>query len=461
MTLFRPLLTLALFGVGTTGIALTPGGDAGIRALDRLFQARYAQGRPGASVLIKRGNEVLLKKAYGQASLELAVPMKPEHVFRIGSVTKTFGAVVILQLVDEGKLLLDAPLATYLKDVPKSWQKVTLAQLLSHTSGIPSYNSGPQGGYAALRSKRRTLDEVIASFRDLPLEFEPGSAFTYSNSGYLLLEKVIETATGQGFFPQLEARIIRPLGLHHTGGGNPDQHVPQLVTGYTADGRPTYPAPLDVSFMAGGMVSTTHDLATFNEALHGGRLLHPDSYRRMTTEIKTPNGEGTGYGLGLWIRNSQGHQLLGHGGDVVGFSAEVEADPSSRTLAIILQNEDKFAGKPVVDVEYLSRRALAAAAGRPIAEPRAVEVPEAQLLRLVGTYAAGPTRRIIRLEQGKLVSQVQGGRPHLLQPSSPTTFFSETSELRLRFVLEGGRAVAVQKFEDQGEQGPLGQRLPD
>lgn len=445
-------------GLGLLAAASLPASSPG-PSFDRLLAPRYLPGKAGASVLVKRGREVLFRKAYGLASLELGTAMTSDHVFRIGSVTKSFGAVVILQLVDEGKLSLDVPISTYLKDAPKAWEKVTLAHLLSHTSGIASYTSGPQGGYAALRAKRRSLDEVLATLHDLPLEFEPGTAFTYSNTGFLLLEKIIETTTGRGFASNLRSRITGPLGLKHTRQCQVDEVTPGLVSGYTDGGHPTYPAPLDIAFMDGGMVSTVADLAAFTEALHGGRLLRPETYRRMTTQVRTADGTGVGYGLGLWIRSSQGHTLVGHGGDVVGFSAEVETDLQTQALAVILQNEDKFGAAHAVNVEYLSRRLLAFANGRSLPEPKAVRLTPEQLARVVGRYTSTQGTRVISLENGRLWSRNNGGRPYELQASSPTTFFMEGQEVRLRFTLEGERAVALQKYEDQGEEGPLAKRV--
>lgn len=459
-----PINLCALLFLGSLKLhsASNPGRDLqkpSSKALDQFLAKQYPSDQPGASVLVKHGQQVLLRKAYGMASLELGVPMKPHHVFRIGSVTKSFGAVVVLQLVDEGKLALDVPISSYLKEAPQAWEKVTIAHLLSHTSGIPSYNAGPQGGYSALRAKRRTLDEVIASFKAQPLEFEPGSRFTYSNSGYALLEKLIVVSTGRGFFENLATRIAGPLRLKHTGGGDPDALIPGLVTGYTNGSSPTFLAPMDFSYLPGGMVSSAEDLAKFTEALHGGKLLRPETYRRMTTRFRLSDGTETEYGLGVWIRSSQGHTLVGHGGDLFGFSTEVEADPTAHTLAVILQNQDKFGTKDVRDVEYLSRRLLAQASGKPIAEPKAVTLSSEQLAKVVGTYATAQGKRVISLENGKLLSRNNGARPYELKASSPTSFFIEGNELRLRFILENGRAISVQRYEDQGEEGPIANRV--
>lgn len=456
---FNPVVCLLSTGLALMAEMPTVPPSGAASAMDHLLVTRYLPGKAGAAVLVKRGRKTLFHKAYGLASLELGVPMRVDHVFRIGSVTKSFGAVLILQLVDEGKLDLDVPISTYLKDTPKAWAKITLAHLLSHTSGLASYTSGPQGGYAVLRSRRRSLAEVLATLHALPLEFEPGSAFTYSNSGFLLLQQILERTTGLDFTANLQARITGPLGLKHTRMCNPELPTPGLVTGYTDGGHPTYPAPLDIAFMDGGMASTLEDLATFTEALHNGRLLRPGTYRRMTTEVCTADGTPVGYGLGLWIRSSQGHKLVGHGGDVTGFSAEVEADLEAHTVAVILQNEDKFGAAHAVNVEYLSRRLLALAAGWSIPEPKTMPLPESALAQLVGTYESSEGKRVISVDHDRLWSRNNGGHPYELKASSPTTFFIEGNELRLRFTVEGGRAIKVQKYEDQGQEGPVARRL--
>jgi serine beta-lactamase-like protein LACTB len=436
------------------GLALRSGDP-----VDELLARAFAPDQPGASALLRKEGQVQLRKAYGMASLELGVPMRPDHVFRIGSITKTFVAVVVLQLVDEGKLALDAPISTYLKDAPRAWEKVTVAHLLSHTSGITDYLSGPKGGYGALRYKRLSLDEFIDTFRTWPLQFEPGSAFRYSNSGYLLLGKLIETTTGRAFPQELAARIASPLGLRHTRGGDPDALVPGLVTGYTDGAHPAFFGYLDGAYTDGCMTSTVDDLAAFAEALHGGRLLKPETYRRMTTSFRTTDGQKTGYGFGLFIRASHGHTLYGHGGDIFGFHGELEADPAAKAVAVVLHNGDQFGAHRSVAADYLTRRMLAAAQGQTLPEPTPVLLRPEQLAPLLGTYAGPSGRRIISLEAGRLVSRNNGGGPVALEASSPTTFFLPGDELRLRFTLEGGRATAVQRYEDGGEATPIARRV--
>ncbi|MBI3131644.1 MAG: beta-lactamase family protein [Acidobacteria bacterium] len=427
--------------------------------VDELFARHFAPDQPGVAALLRTNGKVQVRKAYGMASLELGVAMRPDHVFRIGSITKTFVAVVVLQLVEEGKLALDSPISAYLKDAPKAWEKVTVAHLLSHTSGITDYLSGPQGGYGALRTKRLSLDQLINTFRSWPLQFEPGSAFRYSNSGYLLLGQLIVAATGRAFPQELAARITGPLGLRHTSGGDPDALTPGLVTGYTNGAHPAFIAYLDGAYTDGCMTSTVDDLAAFAEALHGGKLLKPETYRRMTTPFRTANGHATEYGFGLFIRTSNGHILYGHGGDIFGFHGELEADPEARAVAVVLHNGDQFGAHRTVAAEYLSRRMLALAQGKPLLEPAAVALGPEHLAPLAGTYVGPSGQRVLSLEGGRLVSRHNGGEPVALEAASPTTFFLPGQEMRLRFTLEQGRATAVQRYEDGGEADPVALRV--
>lgn len=414
---------------------------------------------PGATALLKRDGKVLMKEARGMASLELDVPLKADQVFRVGSITKTFVAAMVLQLVDEGKLALDAPLSTYLPEAPKAWEKVTVAHLLSHTSGISDYLGGPHGGYSAIRARRLSLDQLIAHFASWPLEFQPGAQFRYSNSGYVLLGKLIRVATGRDFPAELAARITGPLGLTHTQGGDPDALIPGLATGYTDGSHPAYLARLDGAYTDGCLTSTAADLAAFAEALHGGRLLKPATYLRMITPFTFMDGSFSEYGFGLFIRRSHGHTLVGHGGDIFGFHGMLETDLDTRAVAVLLHNGDQFGPHRSVAADYLTRRMLARAAGTPIPEPRAMSLAPEALAQLCGTYEGSSGRRVIRLEQGQLVSQVNGGRPIRIQPATPSTCFAPGGELRLRFTFDQGRAVAVQAYEDAGEAGSTARRV--
>ena len=326
--------------------------------LDGLIAERFKPELPGVAALVLKEGKPLLRKAYGMANVELGVPARPEHVFRIGSTTKLFTAAAIMLLVDEGKLALDAPVKRYLPDAPPHWDKVTLEHLLTHTSGIP--NLSMDNAYWRTTARLdHTLEELIAPVRTRPLDFTPGSKFSYSNTGYNLLGQVIEKVSGKEYYAFLDERIVKPLGLRHTGEGSDKRLIPGLVTGYRQGPTPGWLLANSNLHAAGGLVSTVDDLAVFMQALQGGKLVSPAGVRRMNTSYVLPNGKETGYGLGTWLRTVNGKHLVGHGGYVFNFYSQLEMDIDSGIVAVTLHNGDKFGGNN----EELSKRLIAAVQG--------------------------------------------------------------------------------------------------
>lgn len=414
-------------------------------SLDALLTARFKPELPGVAALVLKDGRPVLRKAHGMANLELGVPLHSSHVFRIGSTTKLFAATAVMLLVEEGKVALDAPVSRYLPDAPKHWNGITIEHLLTHTSGIPNLTM-VSGFWRTTARLDHTLAELIAPVRDQPLEFAPGTRFVYNNSGYILLAMVIEKASGQEFFDFVQARISKPLGLSRTGSGGLKAITPGLVTGYQRGPSPERPIAAVNLSAAGGMVSTVDDLGTFMLALQGYQLLGRHSVQRMNTPYVLASGEATEYGLGLWIRKVNGNTLVGHGGYIHNFYSQLEMDLDAHIVAVTLHNGDRFGG----DNEYLSKRLIATAQGKPIAEPVAVTLSAQQLGRLAGSYGS----QQLRVENGKLTREA-GGHKTALLPSSPTTFFDPDGELRIRFALAGGRAVSVQRYEDGGVAGPV------
>ena len=330
------------------------------RSLDAMIASRFRPELPGVAALVLKDGKPVLRKGYGMANVELGVPVRPEHVFRIGSTTKLFTATAIMLLVDEGKIALDAPVSSYLPDAPKQWDKVTVEHLLTHTSGIP--NLSMDSGYWRTTARlEHTLDELVAPARTRPLDFAPGTRFAYNNTGYHLLAQILETVSGSEFFAFLDQRIARPLGLKHTGPGDDRQFHPGLVTGYQAGPRPAMPIANSNLHAGGGMVSTVDELATFMLALQAGKIVSPASVRRMNTSHVLPNGEATGYGLGEWVRTVNGHRLVGHGGYIMNFYSQLEMDIDAGIVTVTLHNGDRLGG----DNEELSKRLIAAAQDEP------------------------------------------------------------------------------------------------
>jgi len=323
--------------------------------LDRILQARFKPELPGVAALVLKDGRPILRKGYGMANLELGVPIRADHVFRIGSTTKLFTAAAVMMLVDEGKLALDAPVKRYLPDAPPHWDGVTIEHLLRHTSGIP--NLSMDSGYFRTTARLdHTLEELIAPVRPRPLDFAPGTRFAYNNTGYNLLGMVVEKVSGEGFFAFLERRISRPLGLTHTREGSDTTLIPGLVTGYRGGPAPAMLIASSNLHAAGGLVSTVDDLAAFMIALQAGKLVSPEGVKRMNTLHVLADGKATGYGLGTWLREVKGKRLVGHGGYILNFYSQLEMDIDSGIVAVTLHNGDRFGG----DNEVLSRELISA-----------------------------------------------------------------------------------------------------
>ena len=239
------------------------------------------------SVLVVEKDKVLLNQGYGMASLEWAIPNTPETKFRLGSLTKQFTAALVLLLQQDGKLNVNDPVSKYLPDAPKAWEKITLANLLGHTSGIPNFTNDKDFG--TWSASAHTPAEEIAYFRDKPLDFEPGAKFDYSNSNYEVLGVVLEKVSGKHYGDLLRERIFEPLGMQDTGLDSDELILPKRAQGYAPSPHGLIMArseSMSVPWAAGSIYSTTGDLLKWERGLFGGKLLSPASLVAMTTPGK-------------------------------------------------------------------------------------------------------------------------------------------------------------------------------
>jgi len=388
---------------------------------------------------VMKEGQVLYARGFGLASLELKVPNAPGLVYRIGSVTKQFTAAAILTLVEDGKVALDAPISRYLDGLPEAWRPATVQQLLTHTSGIPSYTDYREYG-AHMREDLPGLKLLETLVWTKPMDFAPGTKWHYSNSGYYLLGLIVEKASGKAYADYLQARFFDPLGLAHTRFGTETDLIPGMTSGYS-DGKPSAYLSMTQPYAAGSLVSTTEDLARWTTALHAGKVVKPESLRLMTTPVKTTDGKEHPYGFGLMFRESQGHRLVGHGGGINGFVCHLEADPALKTVAVILCNSDG----PKVGPDYLGRRLLALAAGSPIVEPTGIALAPGKLARLAGSYQHDGFRRTIAFDQGRLTSAAGGGTAYELIALSDLTFQIKGADTLLRFEVAGEQVIGVHR----------------
>ena len=287
------------------------------------------------SILIVRDGQVVADRSFGSANLAWHIPNQASTRFHIGSITKQFTAAGILLLADQGKLRLDDPVAMYLDLPPDAWKNITLLHLLTHTSGIvnitdlPSEQKAPtQGGTPA---------EIAERFRNQPLFFPPGTQARYSSSGYILLGMVIEKVSGEKYATFLEKHIFDPLGLRDTGVDDGIDVVENLASGYRLEAGKLVRAEfidMRVPFAAGDMYSTTRDLALWEDGLFGGKLLRPDSLKKMITP-----GLGD-FGLGVVIHGEQGERVIEHTGGIQGFVGDLRYYPAKRLSVVVLSNTE-------------------------------------------------------------------------------------------------------------------------
>lgn len=335
-------LALVVFSLLTSAPARSQDLAADIEAL---LAAYHDAGRFNGTALVAEGDEVVYAGGFGQADRTWGVAHTPEVRFRIGSITKQFTAALVLQLVEEGLVDLEAPITTYLPDYPAAQgDAVTVHQLLTHTSGIPNYTSLPHFRDEIMREPFAP-DSFLTVFSGLPLEFEPGSAHRYSNSGYYLLGVIIEHVTGQPYDVALRERLLTPLGLRDTGYDHFGEVIDRMATGYVnVPGGFEHAAYLDTStpYAAGMLYSTVGDLHTWTRALHRGA-----AFRDAATleRMLTPALSGYAYGVGVGARPLGGDsvRVVEHGGGINGFRTMLRYLPDQERTVVVLDNAENDA----------------------------------------------------------------------------------------------------------------------
>ena len=318
-----------------------------------LAKAMKRERIPGASLLVAFGETVVLAKGYGLADLENEVPVAPRSVFRIGSVTKQFTAAAILKLVDAGKLRLDDQLNDLLPEFAFPGKHITVHQMLNHTSGIKNFTKlGAK--YAAIEERRISHQEMYELIKEQPFDFEPGTGWNYSNSGYYLLGVIVEKVSGRTYSRFLARELWKSSGMTETYYGSAQQIIMHRVRGYSHPrlfGK-THNAKaisMGTPFAAGALLSTTRDLHRWNLALHGGSVLSPDSYAKMTTPTsRASKGKAPTYGYGLEIYDRNDRRMIVHSGGIRGFRSFMAYCPQRQLTVVLLYNMDLASPGPLV-----------------------------------------------------------------------------------------------------------------
>ena len=334
--------------------------------VDRIAtQVLEQTGVPSASVAVVQHGRLVYAHAYGKARLDPAEAATPQMRYAIGSISKQFTAAAVLILEQEGKLTLDDPVAKYIPGLTEG-DKVTIREILSQTSGYQDY--WPEDYVMRPMMQPTTAQQILDAWAKKPLDFEPGTQWQYSNTNYVIAGAIVEKLAGEPLFQFLQRRIFKPLGMRSV--WDSDQHP---LTRADAAGyhryalgplRPALPEGRGWMSAAGELAMTAHDLALWDESLIAQSLLSSESYKKMLTEVKLKDGKGSGYGLGVFIGNRDGHHVISHTGEVSGFVSDNEVLTDDGVAVVVLTNQ-----MAVGAASQIARIALPAIAGDPLAPP--------------------------------------------------------------------------------------------
>lgn len=334
-------------------VGCATGGGRSLPAIDALLAEYTGPAAPGASVIVIQGGRVILRRAYGMADLERRVAATPETDYRLASVSKQFTAMAVMQLARDEKLRYDQPVREILPELPAAAQGATLRHLLNHTSGLPDYEDLIPDTREAQVSDRDVL--ALLARKDT-VYFAPGTAYRYSNSGYVLLGLIVERVAGVPFPEFLRARIFAPLGMSatvaHVEGVDT---VPHRAYGYSpspAGFTATDQSVTSATLGDGGIYTNVDDLVRWDQALYGEELVDAATLRLATTPPALPGRAKTQYGFGWFVDTYRNEQRWRHTGETSGFRNAIQRFPDRRFTVIVLTNRN--GGEPAAIAERIA-----------------------------------------------------------------------------------------------------------
>ena len=399
----RSIMATAAIGMATAAPATALPADFAKQA-NAVLASSYAPDAPGAAAIVMDDGKVVYAAGRGLADVAAKRPIGPDTVFRLGSLTKQFTAALVLQLVEEGKIVLSDPLSKFLPGYPKPGADATVAQLLNHTSGIQSY-TGISGWMAGPKPAQAvTTESLIAEFKDMPSEFERGTKWDYNNSGYVLLGAIIEKVTGKAWHEALAERITRPLGLTSIRYGVGEEKVRGMATGHTLTDKkivPSRPIHMSVPHAAGALLGNARDLAKWSHALHHGKVVKSDTYRQMIARTRLSDGTEHPYAFGLRYEDVRDRAAIAHGGGIFGFSTYALYIPSDDVFVAVLTNSDAPKTPPSVATQRLAALAINDAYPSFVKKDVAPNTIEP----LFGLYKSNLTERRFFARDGKLFTR--------------------------------------------------------
>lgn len=395
----------------------------------------------GLSVGVIRGDEMLLNKSYGHANLQWQVPMPLDAVHEIGSITKQFTTVAILQLSGQERLNLDADIHEYLPDFDTQGRQISIRRLMDHTSGIKGFTEMAE--FREISQRKLPREVLLRLIEKQAYEFEPGAAMIYNNSAYFLLGLIIETVSGQPFEQYVQKHLFDVVGMPDSSYCSNEELVLNKAEGYQyTPGGLTLARYHDHTwpYAAGSLCSTVSDLLAWNQALHKGELLSPELYATLITPVPLDDGTPVRYAMGLVHYEHPTGRIIEHGGGIDGFLSHSRYYPDEDLTVVVLQNTGGPPGPAAITnqigEELFGTRELY----------RAQSLPE-DTSAFAGTFR-GPARGAIytvttAVVDGQLTAVVQAG--DTARPSESLTFIGDNvfalNDTRYIFDTRGGEPI--------------------
>lgn len=454
MTRSTCLAGVALFAAASSAAAQrsTVARDAFRPRADSLVFTYLAESHaPSASFAVIRGHDTLAYGAHGLANVDAWRAPTATTIYEIGSITKQFTSAAIMRLVEQGRVKLDDDLSKYVPQFPLHGKKVSIRQLLNHTSGIHSYTSSP--AWSKTWNDPLSPDAIVAFVAADTFDFAPGTAYRYNNTGYVLLGMVIEKASGQKYASYLDAQFFKPLGLRQTSYCPSKTSDPTFALGYSKGPTGTVRAQfLDLShpFAAGALCSTVGDFAKWQRALDGGKVVSAASYALMSTADTLNNGRKINYGFGLIPGVFNGHKTISHTGGIPGFATAETYVPDDSLSIVVFTNFD--GESPQTLVQNLLRVAYdVAPVGRGAAPTQAAapSLSAADRDAIVGNYTlqlpgGQPLPIKFFLDGNRVMAQAQGQPANEIRYLGNYTFGAAFDPaVRFTFTIDAGKATKV------------------
>ena len=422
--------------------------------LDELIPKRLTDIAPGCVVLIVKKNQIIYRKAFGFANIEQQIPMQPNMLFRIGSLSKQYTAIAILQLVEQGRIQLNDSIQEYIKDFPAKGYTITIENLLTNTSGIKDYLS--EISNPAKERDTYTPKQGVDYIKDEPLNFIPGSNYRYSSSNFYLLGYIIELVTGKSFESYLQENVLNKAGLKNTFYIHDGKNISGLAEGYSKFNNKIEKATLQettILYSAGGLISNVDDIYKWHQALYNLQLVNKGTLEKATTAFKFPDRSLSQYGYGWFMKNIDGSKTIEHSGSTDGYQSDEIFLPDENVFVVALYNCYEASQEWQELTNDIARLAL----GKPLNNE--VKVKTEILEGYVGTYEVNLNhvnhQLIVTIEDGRLFIEASNPDDKLpkvkLYAKSENEFYIKEAALKFEFIKDINNSFKMVSYNNRGK----------